>query len=222
MSDNPEHACTPESWLSRHAPYLLLLAYLYYGTQIAIQIFDDRFDFHGVLLLVPNAIIVLLAFAGVGVVVRVAARVFQGDSGTRILRVMLGEPTWWRTWYPRMLRAPGSVWDRLPLSLKVMRTVIWLELLLLPAGFVLTVFVTPTFRVVFEIVGLGFPVIMGMFESAVVVVGWILPVAALSALVQGRRWRVGLGLPRMVAFRAFFSVSPEFWRDTDARRLLGD
>jgi hypothetical protein len=228
MSDNHEHSATEgghqspvtESWLSRHAPYILLLFFLYYCTQIAIGIFDYRFDFYRVLPLVPNAIIALFVAAGVGVVARIVVQVVRRASWTNILRSMLGEPTWWRTWYPRVLRHPGSVWDRLPPALKLMRTVIWLELLLLPAGVLLAVFVLPTFQAVYASLGVRFPLMMSTFMSAVEIGGYVLPVILLAALVQGRRWHTRRGLRLTVAFNAFFSVSRDFWQDTDARQLL--
>jgi hypothetical protein len=201
---------------------MLLLAYLYYCTQIAIEIFSERFDFYDALLVVPNGILALVAFVFVGVVVRVVAQLVRRTPWTKILRIMLGEPTWWRTWYPRTLRDPGSVWDRLPTSLKLLRTFVWLELLLLPAGVVLVVFVTPTFEVVFASLGLASPLIMDLLGSAVTIGGYLLPVILLAAVVQGRRWQTDLGLPRLVAFNALFSVNRHFWRDTDARRLLLD
>ena len=71
---------TPESWLSRHAPYILLLAYLYHCTQITIELFDDFFYFYRVMPLVENAILWLLAAAGGGAVIRAvvyAARRFH-------------------------------------------------------------------------------------------------------------------------------------------------
>ena len=228
MSDKQEHTRTDadpvtpttESWLSRHAPYVLLLAFLFYGTQLAIGLFNVSWDFYEVLLMVPNGILALLAFAGVGVAVRVAALLFRRASLLETLRAILGEPTWWRTSYPHVLRSPGNVWDRLPTTLKVLRTLIWLELLLLPAGFVLVVFVTPTFEVVYASVGAPFPLLLGMFISAVSIGGYLLPMILLGAVLQGRRWRGRLGLPGLVAFNAFFSVSPDFWRNTDAKRLL--
>ncbi len=228
MSDDRKHTttdggrepATAESWLSRHIPYLLLLAYLYYCTQITIGIFDEFFYFYRVLPLVENAIITLFAAAGVGVVIRIVAHAVRRVSWTTILRRILGEPTWWRTWYPRILRDPTSVWDRLPLTLKVMRTVIWLGLLLLPAGILLLVFVLPTFQAVYASIGVQFPLMMRTFIFAVTIAGYVFPLITLAALVQGWRWRARHGLPRMVAFNALFSVSQDFWRDTDARKLL--
>jgi len=228
MSDSHEHTATQgghespatESWLSRHAPYILLLVFLYYCTQITIGIFDDFFYFYRVLPLVDNAIIALFVAAVVGVVARVVVQIVRRTSWTNTLRAILGEPTWWRTWYPRSLRDPASVWDRLPPELKVMRTVIWLELLLLPAGFVLIVFVLPTFQAVYSSIGVDFPLMMRTFMSAVVIGGYVLPVLLLAALVQGWRWHVRHGLSLTVAFSALFSVNRDFWRETEARQLL--
>jgi len=45
-------------------------------------------------------------------------------------------------------------------------------------------------------------------------------VVILAGLVQALRWHARHGLPRWVALTALFSVSQDFWRDTDARKLL--
>ena len=210
----------PESWLSRHTPYILLLAYLYHCTQITIEIFDEFFYFYRVMPLVENAILWLFAAAGVGVVIRAIAYAASRASWTTILRRILGEPTWWRTWYPRVLRNPESVWDRLPPALKLMRTVIWLELSLLPAGLVLVVFVTPTFQAVYASIGVVSPLAMRVLMALVGIGGYVLPVILVGTIVQYRRWSTRLGLSSVVAFKTFFSVNPDFWRDTDARLLL--
>jgi hypothetical protein len=230
MSDNREHTAneggheppTSESWLGRHGPYILLLVYLLYCTQIAMGIFGDWFDLYDMLPIVADAIIVLFVAAGVGVVARVVGQAVRRATWTNILRSILGEPNWWRTWYPSILRDPASVWDRLPPTLKVLRTVIWLELLLLPAGVVLVIFVTPTFQAVWASLGVQAPLMIRTLEFAVTIGVYVLPVITLAALVQGWRWRSSRGLPLMVACNAFFSVSRDFWRDTDARQLLRD
>ncbi len=231
MSDNRKNAATNgghepptrESWLSRHAPYILLLVYLYYWAQIAMGLLGPPFGSYALYDMLPlfaNSIIVLMVAAAVGVVARAVGQAVRRASWTAILRDILGEPTWWRTWYPRSLRDPDSVWDRLPPTLKAMRTVIWLELLLLPAGFVLAVFVLPTFQAVYESIGVELPLMMRTFIVAVTIGGYVLPLITLAVLVQGWRWCARNGLPRMVAYNAFFSVSRDFWRDTDARQLL--
>jgi hypothetical protein len=191
MSDNHKDAATErghetsnsESWLSRHAPYLLLLVYLYYCTQIAMDIFVRAWWFSDwlnwiseMLPLAAISLIVLMAAALFGVAFRIVGHVVRRAPGTAILNDIFGEPTWWRTWYPRPLRDPASVWDRLPLTLKVTRTAIWLGLLLLPAGFVLVVFVIPTFQKLYGILEFQFPSMMHTYTLAVMAGGYVLPV----------------------------------------------
>ncbi len=210
-----------ESWLSRHAPYVLLLAYLYYCTQIGMEIFGDRFGWVSEMLpLAETSLIVLMAAATVGVASRVVGQVVRRASLTTILRDILGEPTWWRTWYPRALRSPASLWDRLPHSLRVTRTAIWLGMLLLPAGFLLTVFVLPTFQTVYEYLGFQFPSMLSMYTTAVTAAAYVLPPVILGGLVQASRWHRSHGLSRLDTLNALFSGSRDVWRDTDARKLL--
>lgn len=235
MSDNHKDSATErghvtshsKSWLSRHAPYILLLVYLYYCTQIAMNIFvrpwwfSDWLDWMSEMLpLAAISLIVLMAAALLGVAFRIGGHVVRRAPGTAILNDILGEPTWWRTWYPRTLRDPASVWDRLPPMLKVTRTAIWLGLLLLPAGVVLVVFVLPTFQVLYRILGFQFPSMMHSYTLVVTAAGYVLPVVILAGLVQASRWHARHGLPRWVSLTALFSVSQDFWRDTDARKLL--
>ncbi len=228
MTDNRTHIPTEsgpepvvsESWLGRHAPYLLLLGYLFYCTQIAMEIFDGFGWLSEMLPLAEVSLIVLMAAAFFGVALRIVGQVLHRVSGPTILRDILGEPSWWRAWYPRSLRDPSSLWDRLPPTLKVARTAIWLALLLLPAGFVMLVFVLPTCQTVYEILGFQFPSMMRAYTLAVTVGGYVLPVMVLAALVQASLWRTRYGLSRLVAFTALFSVRRDFWQDTDARELL--
>jgi len=228
MTDNRTHTVTEggpeplisESWLGQHAPYVLLLGYLYYCTQIAMEIIGDWWELSEMLPLAEISLIVLMAAAFFGVALRIVGQVLHRVSGPTILRDILGEPSWWRAWYPRSLRDPSSLWDRLPPTLKVARTAIWLALLLLPAGFVMLVFVLPTFQTVYEILGFQFPSMMRAYTLTVTVGGYVLPVMVLAALVQASLWRTRYGLSRLVAFTALFSVRRDFWQDTDARELL--
>jgi type II secretory pathway component PulF len=118
------------------------------------------------------------------------------------------------------LRARTSVWDELPLELKLMRTVLWLGLLLLPAGFFLVVFVIPTFQVVYENLGVRLPLMLRTYTSVVTAGGYLVPLIMVAALGQLWRLRANYGLSRLVAFNALFSVDQDFWEQTDARRLL--
>ena len=216
-----------ESWLGRQAPYLLLLVYLFYCTLIAMEVSAGARWFGGwldwvseMLPIMAGSLVVLMGAALTGVVLKIVGQVVRRVSGITILRTILGEPSWWRTWYPRALRRPTSVWDRLPPALKVTRTAVWLGLLLLPAGMLLAVLVLPTFQIFYEILGLQFPSMMSAYAIAVTVGGYLSPLIIGGALVQAWRWRVKHGLPSLVAFNALFSGSQDFWRDTDAQKLL--
>jgi len=185
------------------------------------DVFGDRFGWLSEMLpIAAGSLIVLMAAALLGVGFRIVGHVVRGAPGTAILNDIIGEPSWWRTWYPRALRAPASVWDRLPPTLKVTRTAIWLGLLLLPAGLVLVVLVIPTFEVLYRILGSQFPSRMGAYTTLVTAGGYVLPVIMLAGLIQAWRWHARHGLPRLVAFSALFSVDRDFWRNTDARKLL--
>lgn len=209
-----------ESWLSRHTPYILLLVFLYWCNLLTLEIFDDFFYFYRVLPLIENAILALLAIAGFGVVVRLTVHAVRRVSLQTVMRTILGEPTWWRTWYPRALRTPDSVWDRMPLPLKTIRTLVWLELLLLPAGFFLAIFVIPTFQAVYASIGVVAPLAMRMYLTAVEIGSYALPAVFVAALALGWKWRTKYDLPLLVVVCAFFAGSREFWQDTDARMLL--
>jgi hypothetical protein len=56
------------------------------------------------------------------IVMSVRLRVSGMDLQT-ILRNVLLQPRWWRTWYPRALRRPGDVWSRLPREIRRFRSV---------------------------------------------------------------------------------------------------
>jgi serine/threonine protein kinase len=45
----------------------------------------------------------------------------EGFSIRQSQRVFWREPTWWLLWYPRGLRRPGNVWDRLPGAVRRLR-----------------------------------------------------------------------------------------------------
>jgi hypothetical protein len=102
----------------------------------------------------------------------------------------------------------------------VTRTAIWLGLLLLPAGLVMVVLVLPTFQMLYRILGFQFPSVMHIYTLVVTAGGYVLPVVILAGLVHASRWRARHRLSRWVTLTALFSVSHDFWRDTDARKLL--
>jgi hypothetical protein len=47
-----------------------------------------------------------------------------GTSVRAVLKASLRAPTWWIAWYPRGLRRPGDVWDRLPWRVRRLRLLV--------------------------------------------------------------------------------------------------
>jgi hypothetical protein len=47
-----------------------------------------------------------------------------GSSAHAVLKASLRAPTWWIAWYPRGLRRPGDVWDRLPWRVRRLRLLV--------------------------------------------------------------------------------------------------
>jgi hypothetical protein len=87
----------------------------------------------------PTGVYFINAGALTAIYVAVLARLrFQGFPIRETQRALWAQPLWWRFWYPRSLRLPNSVWDRLPASVRRMRT---LPPLLLPC--VLSLFAGP-------------------------------------------------------------------------------
>lgn len=66
------------------------------------------------------------------VVSRVLAR-RRGLSRDAVRRASFGQPAWWQTWYPRSVRAPDNVWDEMPMTIRLARTIVWLALASIPA-----------------------------------------------------------------------------------------
>jgi hypothetical protein len=57
----------------------------------------------------------------VGIVMTIRLR-REGMNARSIVRKVFEQPNWWRSWYPRSLRRPGDVWDRLPRGMRQFRT----------------------------------------------------------------------------------------------------
>lgn len=96
---------------------------------------------HGVAFLAIGAALLLLAWmvvvrlqnAPIGVLGIIAATIVGGYVAIVVSRrldgfpigltqrVIWSEPPWWPYWYPRALRRPGNVWDRLPRKVRWLR-----------------------------------------------------------------------------------------------------
>lgn len=104
-----------ESIQGHGLPYIAISTLLLLATWLIVIRKD-----HG-----PMSILGLIAGAIVtGYVLIVTTLRFEGFPVALTQRVIWSEPGWWPYWYPRALRRPGNVWDRLPRSVRLNRSFI--------------------------------------------------------------------------------------------------
>jgi serine/threonine-protein kinase len=133
----------------------------------------------------------------------------EGFSLGATHRALWAEPAWWQWWYPRPLRSPRSVWDRLPPAVRDARwwvPVFALYVALFTSGFVFLNVVVYKPRIPGELhLQLFRLVLTGI---AVLTVAWLV----LLARARGALARLGLGPAD--ANRVILSVPPSragFW-----------
>lgn len=219
-----------ESWLSRRGPYVALLLFLLFSLRFWKGLLRTAFtpdvyeEWAGstTLEVITWAVVILLAAAAVDLLARAAVRLYRGRSGRELARYLVGQPVWWQTWYPRGLRVRDSVWDRLPLSMKVLRTLVWLELIVAPVSNILALFVIPTFQTMIWGLGREVPlVITGLVHTAI----WSrrsLPFVAVLLVVLFWRWRARHGIPLRALFASLFNLRGSYWQGSPARAILRD
>jgi predicted Ser/Thr protein kinase len=72
----------------------------------------------------PALLLFIAVLVPVGFLLEVWLARRRGFRLRPILRVGCWPPTWWGLWWPRSLRRPGDVWDRLPTSAKLTRVAV--------------------------------------------------------------------------------------------------
>jgi hypothetical protein len=72
----------------------------------------------------PALLLFMAVLVPVGFLLEVWLARRRGFRVRPILRVGCWPPTWWGLWWPRSLRRPGDVWDRLPTSAKLTRVAV--------------------------------------------------------------------------------------------------
>lgn len=87
------------------------------GAAIALLLLFILTLFKAPAFVVPlNAGVIALVYISILVRLRL-----EGFSVRQSQGVIWTEPAWWPFWYPRALRRPGNVWDRLPASIRLVR-----------------------------------------------------------------------------------------------------
>jgi hypothetical protein len=219
-----------QSWLSWRGPYLMLLAYIFGAAtsylswmrglmaSYVYEFWTDRW-----MLEFTSRITLLLLFAALlDLLVRVVSRRSRGHPWRRIGHYVFGQPDWWQTWYPRALRVRDSVWGRLPTSMKLLRTLIWLELIILPAGGILTVFVLPTFQTMFASVGQPWPLVLTAVYNATYAAWYALPVTVGLLVWKWYQWRKEHGVTGRALLGSLFNLRGDYWQASRMRVILED
>jgi hypothetical protein len=114
------------------------------------------------------------------------------------------------------------VWDRLPLSIKLLRTLVWLELIIVPAGWVLLAFVIPTFENMYGSVGRDLPLLIRMYVTTVTWAGYMAPFTAAFLWWQVTRWHARHGVPALAFLPSLFNLRGSYWQGSPVRVMLKD
>jgi tRNA A-37 threonylcarbamoyl transferase component Bud32 len=144
----------------------------------------------------------------------------SGLRGSALRRLAFGQPSWWQAWYPRALRAPDNVWDRMPLSMRVMRTLVWLGLVVVPLAMPI-IFIVPDVAAFARGMGVPLPLPMrimiftSVFLRAPLLYGVGLSLLGAVALALKHR------LPPLSVLRLLFTWRASAWDSPAGRRLMG-
>lgn len=136
----------------------------------------------------------------------------QGLQPAAIVRTMFWPPEWWGMWWPRALRRPRDLWNRLPSAGRVSRVAL--------SAFVVA---TPALVLTRQVL-----VSQGVLRGSAADPSWFvmaevtLLVAAAAAICWGARWSLTQGLGWAESARMLFgpTLSSPAWRAPSIARLL--
>ncbi len=207
-----------QSWLERRGPLAMLLGLLTYYLQVTAGLLAGR----AVMALVRPVTALfefgLVLFLG-EMLWRMASARLNGRSWNAVFRVAFGQPHWWQAWYPRALRDPTNVWDRMSPTVKVLRTILWLELAAVPVAVPL-IFVVPTISRIWAGANLAFPLLVRLTVAVSQALKWPM-IAGLAILVVGvATLSVRLRIPVKAVMRSLLTWRSDRWNTAEARRLL--
>ncbi len=209
------------SWLERRGPLAILLGLVTYYLQVT----------SGLLAVTGRAGVVpsirpIVALFELGLVVllgemlwgMISARMNSG-SWNAAFRAAFGQPRWWQVWYPRALRHPANVWDRMSPVVKVLRTILSLELAAVPVAVPL-IFVIPNFNLLWSGANLQLPLPIRLTIAVSQPLKWPM-VASLVLLFLGvAALSVRSRIPVSTVLRCLLTWRDDQWNSVEARRLL--
>jgi serine/threonine-protein kinase len=163
----------------------------------------------------------LIASADLFGLVYVAATVLlmrEGLSLGQSQRAIWADPGWWPLWYPRGLRRPDSVWDRLPAAVRRVRALpVVVAVLTLFYVLLANFLIAPNWRRIPPPVHLALFAVILVGGAAMLVLWYVL-------MLRARRELQGKGLDPVDARRVMLTVPPartSFWARPHIAAILG-
>lgn len=223
------HGATGDSWFARRGlvAWLVYVFGIYFALTItALQLTARAAGNRGMMdaLAVIQApfvfvlrLVILFLILELGWVVLRSRR--AGATWSEVRLAAFGQPRWWQTWYPRSLRAPDNVWDDMPATIRIVRSVVWLSLAVIPVALPL-IFVVPKLQIMAAGVAVTLPLPLRMIiaaSEAVRTPAWV-AWASIVVLTAHAMWRHRVSLGDLLPL--LFTSRREAWNTPAGRRLL--
>lgn len=210
-----------ESWVERRGPLVLGLGLTMFYLEIAAEVLVAAGDRGATALIRPA--LTLLQF-GIPLLLaelpsRIALIRLGGGSWLSALRATLGQPRWWQAWYPRALRHPANVWDRMSTAMKTLRTILWLDLAAIPFLLPMTYFV-PRLTEVASSSNHALPLLMRLVIGASGLLTPLLPVSLVALLGGVLTLSVTKRVSPIRVLECLLTWRGDRWSATEVRRLL--
>ena len=106
--------------------------------------------------------------------------------------------------------------------MKLLRTLVWLQLIIIPAGGVLALFVVPTFQSLLEFSGQEVPLAITGLLYAVRGALYALPVTVVLMAWKGHVWQAEHGIPTPALLGSLFNLRGSYWQGSPVRAILRD
>ena len=210
-----------ESWLARRGPLVIGLGGAMFYLDITFEVLSAAGDREAAALVSP--VITLLQFGipllFADMLARSAIILFDGGSWKSALRAALGQPRWWQAWYPRALRHPANMWDRMPFLIKALRTLLAIDLATIPLALPLIYFVPQLVNIAAG-GNHALPLLMRVVIGAATALAPLLA-ASVAGLVGGVAtvsMRKGVSFVRVL--ECLLTWRRDRWSVTEQRRLL--
>lgn len=106
--------------------------------------------------------------------------------------------------------------------MKLLRTLVWIELVLVPAGAVLVAYVIPTFRQLVASLERGLPLLLQVLGPLVTLAAYALPLVGGFLWWEMWRWHKQHDVPQSAFLWSLFNLRGNYWQGSRVRVMLKD